>query len=330
MYAELEKFLLVVWNDRERLMTGAKTDREAEEEWKRPGDDDNQSYMYTLEDRIYDLYAAGDPDTGDRTSYNAAVGSLQGDCLASGFAYDASQWPNYARFRNDNAKGHADYRIYLNPTLATGPALVRAILALSGNATGPVEGGADAQATTAPVHMVKIAANDEAYSGRPDLIVLYTSGGFTAAEGFARTLSEITGIEFRENVRPMTFKVANGVAVGGEIETARKHTDIGVSFGDVRCALIAKALFKTVTKKSYLHDEIKDDDPLFKRVGEGAWQSQLVPFNTPFGFGSWRLVVPVEPALAPSRNPGAQDSKFTKAVTKLFAKYNIDVDAPWN
>ncbi len=108
MYPELEKFLLVVWNKREDLMAGAKTDRENAEEWNRPEDEESLSYLYTLEDRVYDLYAAGDPDTGDRTEYNTAVEALSGVCQASGFSYGASQWPNYARFSNDNANGHAN------------------------------------------------------------------------------------------------------------------------------------------------------------------------------------------------------------------------------
>jgi hypothetical protein len=298
MHTELSSFLADVWENRDVTMYGNPD----------PTGD-------TIEDRVYSIYAPqhGIGNAGiTKDVYQARVNGI----LAppnSGWRASQRNWA----FVWDNASAaslHANYRIYVNAKPNYAVNIFQRIMQMSAR---PVP-----QAQPMPPHLrqampqlpphvaatgymaqanrgnyadvvvgAKIAFADEAFSGRPDVIVVYLNqqGGRQLAAHLAERIANF-GDFFRNDLPPMTERIAWGVSIGPEV--SGQQWTVGTSFGMVRANLIAWAMIETVTA-------------------------------LPTAAGPHPVPLVAHPAGSPNR------LDFFRIVTNKFAQFNIDSNAPW-
>ncbi|MFN7920792.1 MAG: T3SS effector HopA1 family protein [Bryobacteraceae bacterium] len=290
MHTEMSSFLAGVWENRDVLMYGAAD----------PTGD-------TVEDRVYAMYAPmhGAGNTGiTKPAYNVLVNGIVAP-PNSGWVVNRRDWA-YVWDNNSAASSNAAYRIYLNAKLPTAAALFQRIMGLAVRPPQPVHPAPNVLARPlATAYMalanrgiygdvvaaMKIAFANEAFNGRPDIIVIYINpeGGKQIAAHLARRISGF-GDLFRNDIPPMTERISWGVSIGPEVSGAQWN--VGTSFGMVRTNLIAWAMIEAVT--GHATNNGTHDVPL-----------------------------------AQPRHGSPNRLTFFQLVTAKFAQYNIDVNAPW-
>lgn len=319
LHNDLSSLLTNVWENRQTIL------------YANPATPEDK----TIEDRVYAFYAPNNPidKSGiDKATYRHR---LHGITSPVGKA----KWTKSIRgvFHVWDVGGRLDssvgYRVYLNAKPEYAVALFKHIMTIASvNAPPPprparlgmpmtppkptpvvteqvIRSGLVAKARRSDygegLAAVKIADENEAFTNRPDKIVVYTNtyGGQVIANMLAAQLGQITKC-FNPNIPPMTQQIALGVATGPEV--IGEQWNVGTSFGEVRCNLIARALLTIVTGKS------PSDVPLSHQVPHFSRRFNQTAVPAPF------------PAVA---SPNRLD--FVNLVVKLFQDNKINPEAPW-
>ena len=301
MHIELSAFLTDVWENRDGILY-RKDD---------PTPIANDPTGTTVEDRVYAVYA---PQHGQakgaitRDRYTTAVNAIKKP-PQSGWTVDRRDWAFV--WRNVWASQTADHRVYVNAKLEHAPAIFEkimgmAVLPLKGPPVPPRPGQTN---PVLPAHVLrtghltqanrghfgetvaaaKIAFAEEAFSGRPDRIVVYVNAGPAVAAALARKIAALGNL-FEHDHPPMTQRIASGISIGAEVGAGQ--WSVGTSFANVRCNLIAWAMIEAVTGQAT--DAGPNDVPL---------------------------------AAPAAGSPNRLD--FVRLVESKFRRQNIDVDAPW-
>jgi len=262
---------------------------------------DGRAGFTTLENRIYDrCYAAG---RGPKDMQNAAskmealTGQLMHCCGNFGFYFDKMkrQPGDFEWFSVSGGGIRVTYRVYLNPKVGKVGDLMLAVFA---------------KAKTAPISSVKFAVGKQ--QDRPDRVVVYIGDDEAGAVNLAR---ELAGgpFRYRNETPPFTRMVAPGVAIGPEPSSELIHK-VGGSFGEVRCNLVAQALFHALTNLEYGRAAQRKGLPFFE---DGAIM---------------KLKVPLDQVLLKNTLIDVSEEKknlFLQYVVDLFRKRNIDPQQPW-
>lgn len=298
MHNELNSFLTDVWENRDWILY-----------------DKPDPTGKTVEDRVYSLYA---PMHGVRTdqitpnAYDAQVNTITSPAGRTPWIVKRRDaffvWDNSA-----SAAGNADYRVYVNAKHEHAVEVFKKIMHWGSDPIGqgpapaaprppngapipPASLTSGYAARVARGHFAdviaaaKIAFAKEAFTGRADLIVVYLNplGGRAAALALAHRLAKL-GAYYRNDHPPMTQKVHFGIAVGPEVSGTQWQ--VGTSYGEVRCNLIAQAMVHSVTGRQRPNQH------------------------------------PVPVGWAPVGSPNRLD--FVRRVAQLFQQYGINPQAPW-
>jgi hypothetical protein len=317
VHNDLSSMLANVWENRETILYA-----------KSMGEDDA-----TIEDRVYAFYAPNLAVASSKITPTAYLGQLNG----------VTSPPNKAVWRKNVRGGfhvwdaggtldsRVEYRVYLNAKPECAVTVLKHIMNIASvDPPPPPRPPRPGLPTTPPVvvpeHViragvvtrakrgqfgeglaaVKIADEEQAFTNRPDKLVVYTNkyGGETVATLLANELARNPNW-FNANVPPMTRRIAMGVAVGPEV--AGTQWNVGTSFGEVRCNLIARALLFVATGKT-------PDD--------------LTAYQVPHPSGRFTQTrVPLPPPRTKTGSPNRLD--FVNLVAKLFTDNGINPLAPW-
>jgi len=305
---ELSAFLSNVWENRDWLLYGSPLTGRKE----------------TIEDRVYDLYAPEQPRTAGMTAraYKAQIDAINKPVI-SRHNWRRSIRGGFHVWDNSGCSGSVNYRLYLNVELAqaarvftevmisaSAPAAAFSRSMASGRAALAARGRREMRDFSTVVKAAKIADEEQAFTSRPDVIVVYFSEGRDTALAFSKRLLNGCGAAcFKHDHVPMTERIASGVSMGPEVSGARQWA-VGTSFGEVRCNLIAKALVKCVTGKT------------IDQVPDSATESRE---STTF-FKVFKAPLS-QTSLPPVGSPNRLD--FFQEVGKSFQQTGIDPAAPW-
>jgi HopA1 effector protein family len=251
-------------------------------------------------------------------NYTKALEALDVCARSHGFEWnDKTQEGVFRRYHSDHydakgRKGAGVWRVYLNPHPRHVAATCSRVFALASGRQQPRRfasyGGAQG-AFGELVEMVKFGEAAEAFAGRSDKVILYLGGAEAEAELLARSLATSCADLLLAAVPAMTRKVSKGVAVAAEPHD-RKQRAVGTSFGEVRCALIGRALVKAATGRDWEGEELA----VFVSFGDFASDS-LPGVRAPVKEKSSGRPLPAGP--------------FHPEVERLFRESNIDPDQPW-
>lgn len=319
MHARLQSFLDDVWKNADNILF-ADPDPGKAPQAKLKGT--------TVGQRVYSLYALGEGAPAiqvmSKEFYNNKLERIRKPANSSWRPQERQN--GFFFWRNFAGQGSADYRVYLNPKPVCAADVFQRILdcsakALDVNLDDPFDEDdvprerhsrnipADKKVLDRHLGEVivtaKIALAEDAFMGRRDVIVVYVNGGRTIAAAFARK-AVTWAYQFNDSTVPMTDPIAAGISIGAEVHgnlhDRTGQWKVGVSFGHVRCNLIARALVEAVT---------------------GLPVSTIYPMD--------ELTVPLPPATALKGNTSeATWVKFRLLVTLLFDRYNINANAPWD
>lgn len=252
MNTELSSFLADVWENRDYILFNA------------PRNPDE-----TIEDRVYDIYA---PQHGITASITPEVYETQ----VSGITAPPLSKP--WRFRSTGGFRVADNlgaesssvncRIYLNVKLENAVHVFKIVLdkakmpLYEPSRSGPpslttpslsipqdilsrghlARTKAMGESFEGSVIGAKIAEKEQAFSGRPDIIVIYMPTELQAIK-LAEYLAKL-GPYYKNDIPAMTKRIAWGISIGAEVWG--EQWKVGTSFGGLRCNLVARALIKSV------------------------------------------------------------------------------------
>jgi hypothetical protein len=328
-------------------------------------EDTTADHSDTIEARCYTYYASSTP-TGTQATASSTLDLTQLDGIATNwsFNYSDEQKGTFRHYLYDiQIVGSVQSLIYINakpsfalticrdklfPLFGTRKVPERQRLARVVGARAPQlhHGPALVTSYAGKVYELKLAEGTEAYTSRREKIVVYATVKFDEAVAIAKSLN-ITNGHLENPVPPMTFEVLPGVAVGADLHDKQKLE--GISFGDVRCNLIAKALLQVCTGKSaedfLAHYRYSPDESdryfwvgnYYKKVGTKAgaeysggtkWKARADRARE-WGKEFWRIKAPISKHEKILLTSGPSLVEFENQVSELFKESNVDPDEPW-
>jgi hypothetical protein len=346
MHPKLKNLVERIWQDRIKVLFA---------------EDKTTGHSDTIEARCYTYYASSTP-TGTQVIASSTLDLTQLDhsAIAWGFKYSDLQKGTFRHYLYAipivdpvrsliyiNAKPQHAAEICRNklfPLFGTkAPTRQPRLAHVVGRTPQPQPSRALGTTNNAgKAYELKVAEGTEAFTSRREKIVVYVTVKFDEAEAIARSLNIPNGY-LEKQVPPMTFKVAPGVAVGADLHDKQK--DEGISFGDVRCNLIAKALLQVCTGKSV--DEFIEhyrsyadesdrycwEGNYYKKVGAeqsgGAKWKVRGDAARSWGKSFYRIKAPISKHQKILRTPEPTLGEFENQVSELFRESNVDPDNPW-
>jgi hypothetical protein len=301
----LDDFLTEVWNHRDNILFGPRRHAETEE---------------TVEGRVYGLYAPETRFTGAAVTPDAYKQTIE--TVALKFPHwrrkPKSSTGSFHVWDSPSPRQSVTQRLYLNVRPECTADALSAAFSL-GN-LGPKVMASTARALAKRHHdpsfwdrpfasmivAIKAADETEAFTSRADKVVVYLNK--LATEDDVKALSEaFTAFPkwFMPNFPPMTRYLGAGIASG--VEPVGTQYQIGTSFGELRCKLIARALIRTVVGKV----SVLDDDQTVWR-DRMKYPDVLAPMPRPTG--------------ASAAGPSSQTEfdNFKQKVRDLFGKYKVE------
>lgn len=274
----------------------------------------------TVNQRVYDIYNARRARS-EKKSHIVAYSFMR---AYEGVKERAPCWYEYNRFGSTEYR----YRIYINAKPKYAPHIFLAIIekwkrwevnltvrppvpaARTGRPSPPAPAPPrreDEDTTIKPIFGMKIADEQEVRSGRADTIVVYVrdlKAGIHVVEALEAMfrgsrelppLRDMCGTEVPRMTLPSSI---NGISYGAQ-------SGGGVSFGETRCDLIARALAETVSVAPI---------PYGDSIDPQLFVSQIPRLMELFGNGLMRAEA---------------KAQFVRATTALFTRARLDVNAPW-
>jgi hypothetical protein len=349
MHASLKKFLDDVWNARADILFEPQ-----------PNGEDRQ----TVGGRIYDLFYA--PKAGVATADALHEQRMSNLRQQPGWRY--SKRGSFHVWDNTGAQGGAHGRIYLDVnTERIEDALKVVFAAAAPDKDGPEAGGIPRQVVDAGnsarwrrgrglgtfICAVKAIDETELGSARADRVVLYlnSTADAEAIENFRRLFernrfSPLNAVPmFGTGNPPMTQRLASGIGFGREV--SGKQWQVGTSFGEVRCNIVALALIQIEGRKDLLKaaqlqghtlpEALSRDDEVFRWIPDGpGTYAEVYRIGKP-STQAPPLAYPGKKEFKPlkddavNRVAGRSDDqgRFIQLTEEILRRCKIDPEAPW-